>query len=263
METPKTLSMDAVLARARELRPDYEKLVRNIPFERLGVLYSEGLFLWAAASDPAPARIVESGRARGQSTLLLATCFPDTEIVSFEIDPHGPDAEAAAKRLAGFSNVDLRFGDARVELPRHVRPGDVVVIDGPKGYRGLKLAAKVLQRCRPRLLFMHDSHVGSEERTFLEATCPDALYSDHPEFEREHADLDDRCYAGADDGSAIGWRPHRYKDVDQPSYGPTYAVVAHDPAHPWGRVRLRAGVESMTYRLRRSARKRLGPGSGA
>lgn len=162
----------------------YRLRVADIPYEAKGILYSEMFFFDLCARAAGARRILESGRARGQSTLLLSACFPDRPIISLEHDPHSPDVAIAAARLAGRTNIELRFGDATRILPRITRPGDVVIIDGPKGYRGLRLALRLLAQGNASLVFLHDVGRRSPERRLVEAHLPDTLYSDDPRFAR-------------------------------------------------------------------------------
>jgi len=147
-----------------------------------------------------PNRVIESGRARGQSTLLLSTLllstiFSDLPIVSIESDRHSPDVQVAQERLRGRSNVSLRFGDAIRILPAEVRQGDAVLIDGLTAFRGLRLALRLLATRKLKLVFVHDCAFGSEERGFLDAHLRGALYSDSIEFARIARVLDARCSA--------------------------------------------------------------------
>src|SRR5262249_32580799 len=162
----------------------YRLRVSGVPYESKGILYSEMFFLYLCARAVGAKRILESGRARGQSTLLLSACFPQLPIISLEHDPRSPDVPIAAARLAGRGNVELRFGDATRILPRVTQPGDVVIIDGPKGYRGLRLALRLLAQAKPSLVFLHALGRRPPERGLVEARLPDTLYSDDPRFAR-------------------------------------------------------------------------------
>jgi hypothetical protein len=247
--------ISALLNTARSRKGEFARLVRDVPHESLGVLYSEALFVGAALDDWRGERIVESGRARGQSTLLLALCFPSVEIHSVELDPHSPHAPVAATRLAHLPKVKLLFGDSRRVLPEITRAGDVVVIDGPKDYRGLKLAIALLAHQRPHAVFMHDCYQGSEERTFLQRAIPNALFSDDPQFEELARELDARCF---EKQGGAGWRPHLYKGRQQASYGPTYACLPYDARIPYAWILTKLRVEAMWHSARRSVNKRVG-----
>ncbi|HJY76575.1 MAG TPA: class I SAM-dependent methyltransferase [Burkholderiales bacterium] len=201
----------------------YRLRVSGVPYESKGILYSEMFFLYLCARAVGAKRILESGRARGQSTLLLSACFPDRPIISIEHDQRSPDVAIAAARLAGRGNVELRFGDATQMLPRIAQAGDVVLIDGPKGYRGLRLALRLLSQGRAPLVFLHDIDRRSPERRLVEARLPDTLYSDDPRFARLAHALD----AAARDTIPV---ERRWSDAGAPgSYGYTLACLQRVP----------------------------------
>jgi predicted O-methyltransferase YrrM len=168
----------------------FRPAVEGLPVEKRGVAHTEMFFVYALSAPLAPRQILESGRARGQSTLVLSRCFPESRIVSVEMDESSPDAKFALERLSPLRNVKLLFGDARLVLPASMQPGDVVLIDGPKEFRALKLALNLLRTGKPSLVFIHDFYAGSAERRFLERHMPDAIFSDAPEFLRAFAWLD-------------------------------------------------------------------------
>src|SRR3989344_8335443 len=124
-----------VAENSRILTPSFREISSNIPYETKGVLYSEILFMLALLKDVSVSRIVESGRARGQSTLLLAKVFPHAQIISLEYNQNSPDVPVANKRLQGLENVSLLFGDSCKLFPEMVQAGDAVIIDGPKMFK--------------------------------------------------------------------------------------------------------------------------------
>jgi protein-L-isoaspartate O-methyltransferase len=160
----------------------YVENIAGVVYDLKGIRPSEGFFMFAILAADPPRRILESGRARGYSTDILSRCFPDAEIISIESQRDCADADMAAKRLAGRHNIQCRFGDARVELPRLIEPGDVVLIDGPKDFRALKLALRLLQTGRARGVFVHDLAPGIHVRRFLEKRISSTLFSDNREF---------------------------------------------------------------------------------
>jgi len=75
---PALLSKAALADRAAALLPEYREIIGSIPPEAgFGGIWESEMFLFYAAVKPfAPKQILESGRARGKITLILARCFP-------------------------------------------------------------------------------------------------------------------------------------------------------------------------------------------
>ena len=230
------LSIERTLANAPGLIARFEQLVAPIPRPRKGVLSSEMFFLYCAVQQLRPGQIVESGRAQAQSTLILSLCFPDVPIVSIERDPDSEDVPIAAARLAERPNVTCLFGDARALMPRLVRPGDVVLIDGPKDFRALKLAARLLRRCEPAVAFIHDCFPQRPVRRFIERHVPHAFFADAAGFVAQYGHLD-RDEAGASKG---------------------LACIPHRERFPDAALRARLMLARWWHSLRRSGAKRLG-----
>lgn len=236
------LSLADIRAAAAERLTGFQKRIAGVPYERKGILNSEMFFLFLCAQRAAPRRILESGRARGQSTLLLSLLFPDLRVVSIEHDAASPDVAVASERLRGRANVDLRFGDATGILSAEVQNGDIVLIDGPKGFRGLRLALRLLATGRPAQVFVHDCGAGSVERAFLEAHVPRVLYSDSIEFAQLAHVLDKDCW-----GSIPADR--RFEGTRAPvSYGYGLACLQHDAAVSYRFLLARAGIADLRHR---------------
>ena len=225
----------------------FRELISGVPYEPKGILYSEMFFFWMLARDCKPGRILESGRARGQSTLILSLCFPNCEIVSVEFDEKSPDVAIASERLRDRANVSLRFGDATKLLPAIALSSDVAIIDGPKGYRGLRLAARLLRSGLP-MVFVHDTSIGSPERRFLQRRCPEALYSDTVDLARETHVLD----VGASDN--LG-QEHRWQGATPPvaGYGYSLACLPRSPHRSYSGLLAYAVIDGLRYRLRERA----------
>ena len=184
-----------------------------------GIRLSEMFFLYATVADLAPTRILESGRARAQSTLVLSALFPQARIVSLESDPASPDVAHAAERLRDRLNVECRFGDSRLLLPELAQNGDIILIDGPKDFRAVKLALKLLQSGKPAAVFVHDLWRGVPARDFVDRHLPSVFLSDATAWVRSYADLDSarRAPPLADDepivyGATLGCFPAGQED---------------------------------------------------
>ncbi len=119
---------------------------------------------------------------RGGSTLMLARCFPQARIVSVEFDRDPTHAAIAEAKLKPYANVELLYGDSREILPGRLQTGDAVLIDGPKDFRALKFALRLLRTGKPCAVLIHDFHQGQPARKFVERHWPGAFFSDDPAF---------------------------------------------------------------------------------
>src|SRR5712692_4761742 len=187
-----TLSATSIAGRANRLLPDFRRAIEAVPresgFKGIG---PRGMFFFYAAVRPfGPKQILESGRMRGESTLMLTRCFPQAQIVSVEFDLDPTHAAIAEAKLKPYANVDLLYGDSREILPERLQTGDAVLIDGPKDFRALKLAVDLLRTGKPCALFIHDFPPDSPQRKFVERNWPNAFFGDDPLFQRFQS-LDD------------------------------------------------------------------------
>jgi predicted O-methyltransferase YrrM len=187
-----SLAKTAVAERADDLMSEYRQIIATIrPEAGFGGIWESEMFLFYAAVNPfAPGQILESGRGRGKSTLILARCFPNARIVSVESDRRSENAVAAEAKLKNERNVELLYGDSREILPKRLQNGDAVLIDGPKDFRALKLAVDLLYTRKPCAVFIHDFPSGSPQRKFVERNWPNAFFGDDPLFQR-FGSLDD------------------------------------------------------------------------
>lgn len=180
------LTKSAVAERADAWLPEYRGIIGSIPPEAgFGGIWESEMFLFYATVKPfAPKQILESGRARGKSTLILARCFPDARIISVEFDRQSENASAAEAKLKARSNVELLYGDSREILPQRLQIGDAVLIDGPKDFRALKLALDLIRTGKPCAVFVHDFPPNAPQRKFIERNWPNAFFGDDPIFQR-------------------------------------------------------------------------------
>src|SRR5437762_13831608 len=98
---PALLSKAALADRADAFLPEYRRIISAIlPEAGFGGIWESEMFLFYAAVKPfLPKQILESGRARGKSTLILARCFPDADIVSVEFDRQSENAADSDTKL--------------------------------------------------------------------------------------------------------------------------------------------------------------------
>jgi predicted O-methyltransferase YrrM len=184
--SPPEFNKTVIAARAEALLPKFRDVIANIsPEAGFGGIWESEMFLFFTAVHPfAPRQILESGRARGKSTLVLARCFPEARIVSVERERGTANAAAAEEKLRQCNNVELVYGDSRQVLPERLQPGDAVLIDGPKDFRGVELALELLHTGKPCAVFVHDFPPGSPWRKLVERQIPAAFFGDDPLFER-------------------------------------------------------------------------------
>ncbi|MEI8289515.1 MAG: class I SAM-dependent methyltransferase [Verrucomicrobiota bacterium] len=251
------IDWEKILTTAMELAPDFERVAASAPYEAKGVLFSEVLFVLAATGTGTPQTVFESGRAAGVSTFLLSTCFPKSKIVSIERDEHSPDVGLATKNLKGLANVDCRFGDSRTLLLEMVQPADIVVIDGPKEYRALRLALTLLWQRQPKMVFIHDCYRGSIERHFLDKNVPGCLFSDQKEFVQRYRKFDAKCWEKTNSMIREGvFIPHLNHGKGA-SYGPTFACLPYNPKLPFRKLLFQLRLADMLNRVTRSVSKKL------
>jgi len=218
--------VQALIAVARGFSDRVVQCAQACGYEEMGIFNSEMLFLCASLNQYKPRRILESGRARGQSTAMLARLFPDAQIISVELERDTPHDRVARERLSAFKNVDMRYGDSLKLLPALVQDDDVVVIDGPKGPLGIELCLLVSREASPAMTFLHDTHHGQKERQFLEVFWHKASYSDHPQYVQAFRHLDEPIWKHISSQGIEGWEaPATRLGEPQQSYGPTLACL--------------------------------------
>ena len=237
-----TDSLARAIADAESRLAAFHRLIAGISYQRKGILNSEMFFLWLCAETVQPKRVLESGRAQGQSTLILARCFPHAEIVSVEHDRNSPDAAIAAERLKNEANVKLLFGDATHMLRDLARPGDIALIDGPKGLRGLRFALSLLGTGKIPQVFVHDAGPGTAERRFFHPWLPSVRYSDEPDLVRNSHVLDD-------EGAASMPSARRFATcAGRSGYGYGLACLPYAPDIRYGWLRWRAALAGLSQR---------------
>jgi predicted O-methyltransferase YrrM len=183
-----------VSGQAGDLLPDFCAAIAGLRQEPgfRGIGPRGMFFFYATVRSLGPRQILESGRMRGGSTLMLARCFPQARIVSVEFDRNPTHAAIAEAKLKPYANVELLYGDSREILPGRLQAGDAVLIDGPKDFRALKFALRLLRTGKPCAVLIHDFHPGQPARKFVEQHWPGAFFSDDPAFAAHLRELNSR-----------------------------------------------------------------------
>jgi hypothetical protein len=196
------------------------------PYAHRGIIHSEMALILHTCRRLGIEVVIESGRARGQSTYLLSKYLPEVAIFSVEMREDA-DAEYGRQRCASLTNVTLHRGNGTFEVPRLALLAEprrtAILCDGPKGAGAVRIVKHCFDQC-PHVLvgFIHDmrklDHGGpSPHRAAAVAAFPDAKFSDHPGLVARSAWMDAKVIeAGGPCGSA--------HEREFGSYGPTVGV---------------------------------------
>ena len=230
----------------------FKNATENIDDEYRGILRSEAFFVRSLCGLN-PKIIIESGRARGQSTFLLAKSLPDTKIISIEYHKDSADSDFALERLSECQNVQCLFGDSRKLIPELVENGDILLIDGPKDLDALILVHKVLKCARINSVFIHDAYKGSNIRRWLSFFKRKSFYSDLPKFIQKYCHLDSNFKK-----EKINFWQKKSNYPNEKVYGGTF-VYLDSSSIPFSLIELISIYFYRTFsKLVRSLRKRLG-----
>lgn len=198
------------------------------PYEQRGILHSEMAFVIHAIKRAGVQFVIESGRHRAQSTVMLAKYLPEVTIVSIEARDNA-DVRYGIERCNAYPNIKLASGSAFDLLPMLAESATVptaILMDGPKGEQ----ACGLLRQCfdsnpQIRLGFIHDmrrlDHGGpSAHRACAERTFARNWFSDDPRLVRHLQWLDEKIAHIAPCGSR--------HEQEYGSYGPTVGVFYND-----------------------------------
>lgn len=227
---------EEIIALCAAERDAFARCLGRFRHEIKGVLSSEMLLFCSLTRHLGVANIIESGRARGNSTQMLAEYFAEpggANISSIEYFKYTEDSLIALRRLAGrYPHLRLLFGDAFVLLPRLcARTGPcTVLIDGPKGKYALQLASRLLRNEDVLAVFIHDSHQDTDIRPAIDQLFPHTFSSDDPGFVQAFRSLDDPCWEVYRNWEGYrDWGPWVRGTRRMRSYGPTLTAIFNRP----------------------------------
>ena len=221
-QTHREIRVERLVKQAADSEARLSAIVEDEPYEDKGVFNSELLLFISVVEFLEPNRIVESGRARGHSTKVLARYFEkrDIDIVSIEKSRGADDDEIARNKLQHHDQLQLKDGDSREIVESVLEPSTVVLIDGPKGDEALKMALDLLKRDETAAVFVHDLHRNTLHRDLSELLFNYPYFSDDETFVEEFRHLDDPCWEHLDDS----WAPYLRKGEEIESYASTFGV---------------------------------------
>ena len=196
------------------------------PYEARGIPHSEMALIIDTCRRLDVEVFIESGRARGQSTYMLAKYLPDVAVVSIDARPSHPDEAFAVERLKGFGNVTLMHGDGSIVLPalakQSVLGRTAVLCDGPKGLFAVGVIEKCLRHPHVVAGFIHDMRpvdhgTPSPYRAAAQTVFPGAYFSDDPKYIAATSWMDANVVAA---NGPVGPK----QQAEFGSYGPTVGV---------------------------------------
>ena len=265
-----TVQLADVLSVCEEIQDEFEHIVQSSsPFEAKGIFNSELLMLCAIIKATNIELLVESGRARGQSTELIARFCANhnIEFHSVEYDRHSPDVQVAEARLKDLKDaVTLHYGNAFEIIPGllDTNKRSTVLIDGPKGLYAIELAMKLMMNNEQLLACMfHDVYKDAyPARKLLDKYFPDAIYSDNEEFLEKYASLDQECWRlQAQTPRHSGWAPYRRGREKMQSYSATLGYIGRSAeSDTYQRcldetLNFQKSIGGFRFRMSRTARK--------
>lgn len=136
--------------------------------------------------------VIESGRARGVSTEILARYFEGTDVdfLSFEVRQASSEEQRARERTLGLRGANLLYGDSQDVVPhiQEVRTG--VLVDGPKNHDAIRMIAGLLEQENFPVVAKHGEYKGRLQRGITEALFNYGRYSDNTAWVEEFNHLD-------------------------------------------------------------------------
>lgn len=213
-----------IIDTSASLESDFITTLKGEKYQLRGILNSEALLIIAVAEYYGVKHIIESGRARGHSTNLLAKYFTgsDTKITSIDLDKHSPDAHYSEEYLKRYQNLALIYGDSFTLIKEQVEEDCVVFIDGPKGEAAIRLCSDLLKDKRVKAVLIHDLHQNVFTRNICELIFTNTFYSDDSEYVERFKSLDADCWEVM---QGTNYAPYLRAGNQVLSYGHTLALV--------------------------------------
>lgn len=226
------MTRDEIILASDEVLTEYQAVLEQSgDYQLKGIFHSEMLAFCALIVALDIRHVIESGRARGQSTEIIARCIKGRDIAfdSIEFDPASTDVALAELRLKPVSNeVNILFGDAHKVLPDLLdqRP-TLVLIDGPKSAGALQLAVAALRNPNVRAVCIHDVHKNAQPyRGCMEDTFPYTWFTDDRAFVDRFSSLDEVCWRAQRTAPEMrDWYPFRRGIETMLSYSATLGVI--------------------------------------
>jgi len=232
-----------VIEKCTENYESFKKIIESSSnYEPKGIFNSELLMLTTMIKELGIEHLIESGRARGQSTEITTRFCKDNNIKfdSIEFDKNSPDVEIATKRLSTLKDyVGLYYGDAFDVMPTLITEKQTaIMIDGPKGFDALKLGIEMISKHKNvKAVFFHDVNLESEPRKLLNKYFKKAYFSDYKDFVEKFKSLDESCWRIQSTWpEAKDWAPYTRHGKYIQSYSATLGVILSDNSNKYDTI---------------------------
>ena len=222
------MQKDLIIKICREYKDEFYNKIKDIKYESKGIFNSEMLLCVAILKKLKIKEIWESGRARGQSTKILAENFKDddVQIYSIEINKNTENDVVAKNRLKDYKNLHLIYGDSTVIFQQKIENPSIILIDGPKGDTSFNLILNLIENKNIKAFFIHDCHKDSPHRKLFEEKFQHIFFSDDMDFVKEFRDLDNICWESKNlDKKSFWTKPYHRGNREMQSYAPTLGVI--------------------------------------
>ncbi|MBN1803417.1 MAG: hypothetical protein JW891_18040 [Candidatus Lokiarchaeota archaeon] len=215
------LKNDDIIEICQKYLPIFEKNVANIGYELKGICNSEMLLFVSIIQYFQVKLIIESGRASGYSTKIIAANFNSSnqEIYSIEYLKYTKDSIQSHENLFGYKNLHLIYGDSNKIIPKLINRECCVLIDGPKDDAAIKLAVRIMKNSFVKAVFIHDMDKESNHRTWMERIFKNIFFTDDTSYVNAFKHLDEEMW--------LELRKHKRDDM----YGPYLKNSKHSKSY--------------------------------
>lgn len=225
--------MDLNKERILEICGNYFNSFKNIlqsiqKFESKGIFNSEMLLFISLVKYFGIKLIIESGRAKGQSSQIIALSCKNSsyKIYSIEAETYSPDIKVAFNNLKNFKNLNLLFGNSFNIIPKLITEECCILIDGPKGAGAIRLAKILIEKPLVKAIFIHDLHKDSPYRLFAEKIFNNCFFTDDLDYIKKFRHLDQKCWLDQRQYQETkSWAPYRRDNKIMKSYSSTLSVI--------------------------------------
>jgi len=207
---------------------DFLRVISGMSYESQGIFNSEMLLLVSLVKHFNVKLIIESGRANGQSTKILAEYFknPEYKIISIEFTRYSSEVKHSYKKLKNYKNLKLLFGDSFKLIPDLITEECCILIDGPKKLMALKLALNSFKNPLVKAILIHDMYKDAPYREIAEKFFPNHFFTDDKDYVKKFKRIDKKNWIDLRKYRDFrSWGPYRRGNKKFKSYSSTLMVA--------------------------------------